>query len=101
MVLGKLPVPGRPTIWIRVGQGPTALAVGAGGGCLDIFTLDYRGWSGGAMVLGKLPVPGRPTVWITVGQGPTALAVGAGGGCLDIFTLIYPLPLFGRRPDID
>ena len=41
MVLGKLPVPGRPTIWIRVGQGPTALAVGAGGGCLDIFVLDY------------------------------------------------------------
>ena len=39
MVLGKLPVPGRPTIWITVGQGPTALAVGAGGGCLDIFTL--------------------------------------------------------------
>ena len=38
-VLGKLPVPGRPTIWITVGQGPTALAVGAGGGCLDIFTL--------------------------------------------------------------
>ena len=23
--------------WIVVGQGPTALAVGAGGGCLDIF----------------------------------------------------------------
>ena len=41
MVLGKLPVPGRPTIWITVGQGPTALAVGAGGGCLDIFTLSY------------------------------------------------------------
>ena len=37
MVLGKLPVPGPPTIWIRVGQGPTALAVGAGGGCLDIL----------------------------------------------------------------
>ena len=37
MVLGKLPVLGRPTIWITVGQGPTALAVGAGGGCLDIF----------------------------------------------------------------
>ena len=31
MALGKLPVPGRPTIWITVGQGPTALAVGAGG----------------------------------------------------------------------
>ena len=41
MVLGKLPVPGRPTIWITIGQGPTALAVGAGGGCLDIFTLIY------------------------------------------------------------
>ena len=41
MVLGKLPVPGRPTIWITVGQGPIALAVGAGGGCLDIFTLVY------------------------------------------------------------
>ena len=31
MVLGKLPVPGRPTIWITVGQGPPALAIGAGG----------------------------------------------------------------------
>ena len=41
MVLGKLPVPGRPTIWITVGQGPTALTEGAGGGCLDIFTLIY------------------------------------------------------------
>ena len=41
MVLGKLPVPGRSTIWITVGQGPTALVVGAGGGCLDIFTLIY------------------------------------------------------------
>ena len=29
MVLGKLPV---LLIWIRVGQGPAALAVGAGGG---------------------------------------------------------------------
>ena len=29
MVLGKLPVPGRPTILITVGQGPIALAVGA------------------------------------------------------------------------
>ena len=46
MVLGKFPVlqlqfTVRPTIWITVGQGPTALAVGAGGGCLDIFTLIY------------------------------------------------------------
>ena len=41
MVLGKLPVPGRPTILITVGQGPNVLAVGAGGGGLDIFTLIY------------------------------------------------------------
>ena len=37
MVLGELPVPGRPTIWSSVGQGPTALAVGAGGGCLEFL----------------------------------------------------------------
>ena len=29
-------------IWCRVGQGPTALAVGAGGGGLDIFSLVYH-----------------------------------------------------------
>ena len=29
-------------IWIREGQGPAALAVGAGGACLDIFTLVYH-----------------------------------------------------------
>ena len=41
MVLDKLPVPGLPTIWITVGQGSTAFAVGAGWGSLDIFTLIY------------------------------------------------------------
>ena len=41
MVLGKPPVPGRPTIWMIVGQGPTVLVVSAGGGCLIIFTLIY------------------------------------------------------------
>ena len=54
-----------------VGQGPIALAVGAGGGCLDVcphlsFLFSFS---------------------LSVGD---ALAVGAGGGCLDIFTLIYP-----------
>ena len=53
MVLGKLPVPGRPTIWITVGQGPTALAVGWGGGCLDIFTLMYPFF------------PLSPSLWLT------------------------------------
>ena len=37
MVLGKLPVLGRPTIWITVGQGPTALVVAAGGGLFGHF----------------------------------------------------------------
>ena len=52
-VLGKLPVPGRPTILIAVGQGSIALAVGADGGCLDIFTLIYL-----------LPSP-SPSLWET------------------------------------
>ena len=28
--------------WIQVGQGPTALAVGAGRGCLEFFSLVYH-----------------------------------------------------------
>ena len=108
MVLGKLPVPGRPTIWMIVGQGPTVLAVGAGGGCLDVFILVYLCsplcpslWETARYRLGyclKGPLnpktTNQPTIWVIVGQGPTALAVGAGGGCLDIFTLLY---LFSPR----
>ena len=41
MVLGNLPVPWRPTILMIEGQGHITLAVGAGGSCLDIFTLLY------------------------------------------------------------
>ena len=41
-------------ILLIVGQGPTALAVGAGGGCLDIFTLNY------------LFSPLSPSLWETV-----------------------------------
>ena len=41
-MLGKLLVPGRPTNLMTVGQGPIVLAVGAGGGCLDIFSLIYH-----------------------------------------------------------
>ena len=52
MVLGKLPVPGRPTIWITVGQVPTALVVDAGWGCLDIFTLIYPFLSSFSLSLG-------------------------------------------------
>ena len=56
MVLGKLPVPERPTIWITVGQRPTALVVGAGGGCLDIFTLIYPFLSCFSLSLGDSPI---------------------------------------------
>ena len=52
MVLGKLPVPGRPTILITVGQGPIALAVGAGGG----FTF----------LLSSVLSPLSPSLWETV-----------------------------------
>ena len=41
LLIFKLPVLGRPTIWITLGQGPAVLVVGSGGGCLDIFTLIY------------------------------------------------------------
>ena len=46
MVLGKLPVPGRPTIWMIVGQRPIAFVVGVGFFFFfffffDIFTLHY------------------------------------------------------------
>ena len=55
MVLGKLPVLGRPTILITVGQGPTALAVGAGGGCLNVFILIYP-FSAFSLSLGDGPI---------------------------------------------
>ena len=54
MVLGKLPVPGHPTIWITLGQEPTALAVVRMGVCLDIFTLIHS------------ISPFSPSLWETV-----------------------------------
>ena len=39
MVLGKYPVRGRLTLWIIVGQGPTALSVGVGGAVWTFFSL--------------------------------------------------------------
>ena len=41
MALGKLPVPGRPTVWVIVGQGPIALSVGTAGGLFGHFTFLY------------------------------------------------------------
>ena len=56
MVLGKLSVPGRPTIWITVGQRPTALAVGAGGDCLDKFYSHLSFLSSFSLSLGDGPI---------------------------------------------
>ena len=56
MVLGKLAVPGRPTIWMIVGQGPIARAVGAGGVWLDIFFS---------------PLSSLSSFFLSLGDGPT------------------------------
>ena len=37
MVLGKLPVPGRPTIWMIVGQGPICACSRCGWGLFGHF----------------------------------------------------------------
>ena len=42
MMLSKLPVPGRPTYLEKNRARATSLAEGAGGGCLDIFSLVYH-----------------------------------------------------------
>ena len=77
MVLGKLPVPGRPTVMITVGQGLIALAVGAGGGWFGQFyshlsfllfweTARYR-----LKYCLKGPLnPKQPTNQPTLGDGP-------------------------------
>ena len=55
MVLGKLPLPGRPTIWITVGQGPTALAIGAGWGLFGHFYSHLSFLSPFSLSLGDAP----------------------------------------------
>ena len=68
MVLGKLPVTGRTATFDKGRQGPTALAVGAGGGCLDSFFLPS------IIFLFLLPLSGkRPDIGWLVVFGLTAL----------------------------
>ena len=82
-------------LWITVGQGPSALTVGAGGGCLDIFSLVYHFfflspsfWETARyrQILSQRAVKPKTT---KPNQPIKGLAVGAGGGCLDIFSLVY------------
>ena len=54
MVLCKLPVAGRPTIWMIVVQGPIALAVGAGGVVWTFLKILYS-----ILSLLYLPLSGR------------------------------------------
>ena len=56
MVLGKLPVLERPTVWVTVGQGPIAFVLGVEGGCLDIFTLIYPFLFSFSLSLGDGPI---------------------------------------------
>ena len=88
-------------IWITVGQGPIVLAVGAGGGCLDIFSLIYQ--------FSFL----SPSLWETVRyrlkyclKGPLSpkqptnqrfiLFVSQGGSELRILTVLFGICLFAR-----
>ena len=56
MVLGKLPAPGHPTIWMTVGQGPIVLAVGAGGGLFGHFYSRLSFLSSFSLSLGDGPI---------------------------------------------
>ena len=53
---GKLPVPGRPTIRMIVGQGPTALAVGADEGLFGHFYSRLSFLSSFSLSLGDGPI---------------------------------------------
>ena len=55
-MLGKLPVLGRLLIWIMAGRGPTTLAKGAGGGCLDLFSFVYHFSFSFCLSLGDGPI---------------------------------------------
>ena len=102
MVLGKLPVPGRPTIWIKVGQGPIVLAVGAGVAVTycpqDKHSLNFR----------KSII--RPTLmftsnWLNLCWGKNSTGSGGGGGVWTFFTFICPFsplsPSLQERSDKD
>ena len=71
MVMGKRPVPGDSTIWVIVGQGPIPLAVGAGGSCLNIFTLLYLFSPVRQSKSGRLPEIGREHKWSLNPKQPT------------------------------
>ena len=56
MALSKPPVPGRPTISVILGQGPIALAVGAGGVVWTFFYSPLSFLSYFSLSLGDGPI---------------------------------------------
>ena len=56
MVLDKLPVPEHPTIWVIVGQGPSARAVGGDGGLFGHFYSPLSFLSSVSLSLGDGPI---------------------------------------------
>ena len=56
IILGKLPVPRRPTIWMTVWQGPIALAIGAGEGLFGHFSSPLSIHSSFSLSLGDGPI---------------------------------------------
>ena len=56
MVLGNFKCRGVLLIWSIVRQGPIALAIGAGGGCLDIFFSNLSFLSSFSFSLGDSPI---------------------------------------------
>ena len=55
-MLGKLSVPGVLLVWMLVGQGPIALAVGAGGGLFGHFFSIYFFHFSFSLSLGDCPI---------------------------------------------
>ena len=95
MVLGKLPVPGRPTILIPGNSSCLVVAPGLN---------YYWGWSGGAKVLGKLSVLGRPTdldySWARAYCACGRCGWGMFGHFFSHLSLLFSFSL-SRGPDID
>ena len=56
MVLGKLPVPGRPTIWLTVGQGPCSACSRCGWGVFRRFYSPLSFLSSFSLSLGDGPI---------------------------------------------
>ena len=92
MVLGKLPVPGRPTNLDYFRARAYCACSRRGWGLFGHFFSHLSFHFSFFLSLGRngrevrwcwvnFQCRGVLLIWIIVGQGPTALAVGAGGGC--------------------